>query len=378
MKVDKSKNQKDKIMGVASLKEALSALKMADLQEIRKKLQIKNISSLKKAELIQYLSEAIPIILRTIIREFDERRIVLIKSIIENNGIISAKHVEIEEIEYFHKTGFMFTDIRNGNPFVMIPMELIPSLVEIVQDKAVLNDVKRNTEWIKITRGLLYYYGTVPHEKFVELVGKYAPIHPNYLAFNRVIFDAMEYYQEIQIDSYGYSFWEVLDPLEILEEQASRKNIAYYPFSKKQLLEAGETNFVEHPKGYSQLVSLFTQEHQMPKPEAIEIGEDCIMQVKLGKHPSQILQYLQTELSFESLEAVRRLMDVMVLLINNTREWYLKGYTPVELSRQDKQELQPLPNQKGEIISFQTREKIGRNDLCPCGSGKKFKKCCGK
>jgi uncharacterized protein YecA (UPF0149 family) len=22
--------------------------------------------------------------------------------------------------------------------------------------------------------------------------------------------------------------------------------------------------------------------------------------------------------------------------------------------------------------------KIGRNDLCPCGSGKKFKWCCGK
>ena len=23
------------------------------------------------------------------------------------------------------------------------------------------------------------------------------------------------------------------------------------------------------------------------------------------------------------------------------------------------------------------KEKIGRNDLCPCGSGKKYKKCCG-
>ena len=22
--------------------------------------------------------------------------------------------------------------------------------------------------------------------------------------------------------------------------------------------------------------------------------------------------------------------------------------------------------------------KVGRNDPCPCGSGKKFKKCCGK
>ncbi|MFL9936308.1 SEC-C metal-binding domain-containing protein [Paraburkholderia sp. RL18-103-BIB-C] len=22
-------------------------------------------------------------------------------------------------------------------------------------------------------------------------------------------------------------------------------------------------------------------------------------------------------------------------------------------------------------------EKVGRNDACPCGSGKKYKKCCG-
>ena len=25
-----------------------------------------------------------------------------------------------------------------------------------------------------------------------------------------------------------------------------------------------------------------------------------------------------------------------------------------------------------------TRQKIGRNERCPCGSGKKFKKCCGR
>ena len=25
-----------------------------------------------------------------------------------------------------------------------------------------------------------------------------------------------------------------------------------------------------------------------------------------------------------------------------------------------------------------SEEKIGRNDPCPCGSGKKYKKCCGK
>ena len=377
MAVNKNENQKIKITGIASLKEGLSTLKVADLQDIRKKLQIKNKSSLKKAELIQYLAEAIPFLLRTIIGQFDERRLFLIKNIIAKNGVISAKNVEIEELEYFYKTGFMFTSLQNDDPIVMIPLELLPSLGEIVQDETILADVQRNTEWIKITRGLLYYYGTVPHEKLVDLVEKYMPIHPDYLAFNQVIFGAMDYYQEIYIDRYGYSYWEVLDPLVILKEQASRKNLDYYPFSKKQLLEAGETDYVERPKGYSQLVSLFTKEYRMPKQEAMEFVDDCVIHVKLGHQPSQLLQYLQTQLTFESLEAVQRLMDDLVLLMNNTREWYLKGYTSEELSTQEKKALLPLPNKKGEVISLQTRQKIGRNDPCPCGSGKKFKKCCG-
>ncbi|EKN71462.1 secC motif containing protein [Neobacillus bataviensis LMG 21833] len=378
MAVNKNENQINKIIGIASLKEGLSALKMSELHNIRKKLQIKNISSLKKAELIQYLAEAIPFLLKNIISQFDERRLFLIKNIIAKKGVISAKNVEIEEMEYFHKTGFMFTGLRNGDPIVMIPLELVPSLGEIVKDETILADVKRNTEWIKITRGLLYYYGTVPHNELMNLVEKYTPIRPDYLAFNHVIFDAMEYYQEIYIDRYGYSYWEVLDPLVILKEQASRKNIDYYPFLKKQLLEAGETDYVEHPSGYSQLISLFTQEYRMPKREAMELVEDCIMQVKLDHRPSQLLQFLQTQLTFESLEAVQRLMDVLVLLMNNTRQWYLKGYTSVELSTQEKNALLPLPNKKGEVISLHTRQRVGRNDPCSCGSGKKFKKCCGK
>jgi hypothetical protein len=35
------------------------------------------------------------------------------------------------------------------------------------------------------------------------------------------------------------------------------------------------------------------------------------------------------------------------------------------------------PPRAGETI-ISSDEKIGRNDPCPCGSGKKFKKCCGK
>ncbi|WP_395879707.1 SEC-C metal-binding domain-containing protein [Desulfallas sp. Bu1-1] len=30
------------------------------------------------------------------------------------------------------------------------------------------------------------------------------------------------------------------------------------------------------------------------------------------------------------------------------------------------------------LLRCQTRTKVGRNDPFPCGSGKKYKKCCGK
>jgi len=44
---------------------------------------------------------------------------------------------------------------------------------------------------------------------------------------------------------------------------------------------------------------------------------------------------------------------------------------PVGLSLRPeyRQRVQPIRN---------TAPKVGRNDPCPCGSGKKYKKCCGK
>jgi len=63
--------------------------------------------------------------------------------------------------------------------------------------------------------------------------------------------------------------------------------------------------------------------------------------------------------------------------IYSTRCWSEYGY-----SRKDKL----LPNDQDEFIAYRdldnkrynTVKKIYPNDPCPCGSGKKYKKCCGK
>lgn len=70
-------------------------------------------------------------------------------------------------------------------------------------------------------------------------------------------------------------------------------------------------------------------------------------------------------------------------LFNNSRRKINRGYTVVELRRQ---RLRAASKQSG-ILQFPLAEpgevepkkvKVGRNDPCPCGSGKKYKKCCGR
>jgi len=65
-----------------------------------------------------------------------------------------------------------------------------------------------------------------------------------------------------------------------------------------------------------------------------------------------------------------------------------KTVTPKEVKDKMDENIQKLMNAKtsidmitnnGETTQAKTKGKVvGRNDLCPCGSGKKYKQCCGK
>jgi hypothetical protein len=51
---------------------------------------------------------------------------------------------------------------------------------------------------------------------------------------------------------------------------------------------------------------------------------------------------------------------------------------PGDLSVPDRASAQSEPQTPGSSSTLTSTAQVGRNDPCPCGSGKKFKKCCGK
>ena len=85
--------------------------------------------------------------------------------------------------------------------------------------------------------------------------------------------------------------------------------------------------------------------------------------IKIG----ELLQ--KYNLILKDQEEAQRFFDLLMLAANNSRKWENKGYTPDEMIKlsANKQPKEPVMNE---------RKKIGPNERCPCGSGKKYKKCC--
>jgi len=78
------------------------------------------------------------------------------------------------------------------------------------------------------------------------------------------------------------------------------------------------------------------------------------------------------DVSFKDENQVNEVLGLVMELANNTRIWENNGHTPNEMfEKYEKPHLRPLPTER-----FAGKKKIGRNDPCPCGSGKKYKKCC--
>ncbi len=113
--------------------------------------------------------------------------------------------------------------------------------------------------------------------------------------------------------------------------------------------------------------------------EADNLVNESVYAIKNGQPIGDILQFLQNNLEIKSFEVLQQFVKELNYFYNNTRQWIIKGYTPSEVLDMEQPFLRPLlTNKKGKVINTKKKIKIGRNDPCPCGSGKKYKKCCGK
>ena len=367
-----------------SLSDAVNRLTKDEMQRIRQNLQLKNISSLKKAELASRLVDLIPGQFKQVICTLDQGRYGLIKSITGNSGAVEGFDMAISQAESLQRHGIVFPGACEGQKMLYMPQELVEIFLQI--DGPDLEEkVRRNTEWILLTHGMLYYYGVMGVYSVTEKIKELTRQDVDILEFLNVLTPAIDFYGQVQYSRQGLRYHRVFDADRVANEHKMRPKVPYYPFTKRQLLLAGSPDYIDRTPKMNSFLSFLAEHYELSREDTDEIALQLINLINTEAKQKDIIEYLQSHLEFPSFDFLQLLVAQLMELHNNTRQWILKGHTPGELFQEERKHLKPLPSEPfrlkrddSKVIDLSSRRKIGRNEPCPCGSGKKYKKCCGK
>lgn len=363
-----------------TLSNFLQGLTKSELTAIRQKLGLSGVSGLKKGELVEVLESQMEGLMKKTISQLDDNQYKVIKKAAKHNGIVEME-LPINQVEFYRGYGVLFSGTINGQRALIMPKELISAFEKLDQDFQLHKKIEKNTEWIRITQGLLYYYGTLKANTLLDLLSKYTSRieFTEYLDFFEVLENAREYYREIGHNEVGYFYYRVFKPEQVLEEHKKRDSLDYYPFSYDELYKAGIEGFVDKNTAFCNFVKFLMRNYTIPMEAAESLVEECVYLIQINESPQNMIDFLKEHLEINHIQVLQEVMQQLFSLSNNTRQWEIKGYMPSELATTEEKYLQPIQKTKLRTSSNDEKQiKIGRNDLCSCGSGKKYKRCCGK
>lgn len=139
----------------------------------------------------------------------------------------------------------------------------------------------------------------------------------------------------------------------------------FYIPDKDELLKYKDEFYFEKSKEYRDLENYIKSNIESDEDTLEEICEDihiwCEDDIALLE--DVLYAFERRGIVFKDDKQITGLISLVTQLANNTRLREHRGHTPEEIAK--------IPRR---VVA--KKEKIGRNDPCPCGSGKKYKKCC--
>ncbi|NQS77051.1 MAG: hypothetical protein HQP61_11600 [Peptococcaceae bacterium] len=233
---------------------------------------------------------------------------------------------------------------------------------------------------------LTHLYGLVHKDKVVEIFNLQNRERVNITILSGIMENTPDDLRKNFVEIYGdYFVHETIMEFDDFDEQLrKRSGKPHYIPARKELLKYKDGTYFEVTKEYRALLRYAIKNIFDGDEYAAEmLCEDVQGICQFDYSVPEIFEVFNTRgVDFKSEKQINEIMPLVMELANNTRIWENNGHTPQEIfEKYEKPHLRPLPDKPFEfggadIIDFKSGRKIGRNDPCPCGSGKKYKKCC--
>lgn len=345
------------------------------LLDIGKELGMKNISALKKDELVFEIEKAILSFLKSSPKAHLEELIskdkkttdTILKHFSENNLVPFSKCNSISEKAI--RSGLVFSYNKDNEVYLIMPEEI---------KKQVLASDNYNKEQFKdFVKGIISLYGAY---SLNSLVAFYNGETEEEISAEQAEKD-IKSLKTISIKN-GFIFDKVFakENKKKLEEMLSKlKQGSFYKASFNEIMKHKDELYYGETAELTHLVRFATEYVTGSKIAAEKIVAEIVS--KHRRCTSYSIEsytdiFKENGYGFKNLGVESKVVTLLTLALGTVRMWAYCGYTSIEVKKLKLSEMSKNKsiNVKIPFIS----EKIGRNDPCPCGSGLKYKKCCGK
>lgn len=321
--------------------------------------------------------------------------------------------VDIEEMEeticMLRSAGLLFAGIGpKQQAVVVVPDEIRRQWGAYMQGEELREQAARNTTILASCAAVLYYYGIMLEGDLLRIINDLGwKVEAHFLS-QLLDWTAGAHDYVYRIDDRWLRHPIVEDELWLQKEQEARAGLNLRPLTAEMLLHL-DVDLAGRPS--YQVFQRHLEEQGVSSSDVLTMAHMAEAGLK-NESPNlaeQLREFaLGEDVDDEAYGETERHLDDMR---DQTPLWILKGYTPEEVRRQGLEvSTEPLemPALGGDELfgddSFLDDDgplpfgddldedddaprpsqpvvrsvKVGRNDPCPCGSGKKYKKCCGR
>lgn len=375
----------------SNLETCLGKYTKPKLKQILDIYGVKMPSAAKKQEMAEKAEEVIK---ENIIRFFNGEgadRKSYMQAVI-SEGMTLTAFEDIEKIRDFLERGLVYLSAEGDEAKVVVPVN-VKAIMELVDESGAMSDdgsygretkeasgdrSEQDAEVIKYAAALSNIYGVYPASQLKEV---WDFNHQRGIAPKDIV-SAIE--KSGDVDGFyvndGYiiniSLQNVEDYIEVLT-CLSRADIYYYP-TEEVVEEFADGPVYKVAPEYYMLRSYFER-----KLGSEEKADDFLKELFLIAVRDTSLQEVTANIRSRGItiddgEDLERFTYLYLCWCHELRGWSCKGYKPSEL-REEKLARLNLKKAVDEAkVDVKKIRLAGRNEECPCGSGKKFKKCCMK
>ena len=156
----------------------------------------------------------------------------------------------------------------------------------------------------------------------------------------------------------------IYNPQEILDERR-KSNLDYKKCAIEELANKNIESLIKCDDAQEVVKFLKNINYEMPESLVKVFIVKIMSSVKID-----VKDFMNVEnLNIDNIDQANEYLQLIMNLHNNIPHYALYGYSPNELMKIKLEEMKKREENN-------KKNKIGRNDLCPCGSGKKYKQCC--